>query len=474
MGTYCCPPCTNWTLEALMERVVPEDVAAQEETWLLMDHFNFMMMSNLDTTPGVRISPQDLEGLASDKWQSVLSDHFFGTQKIDQGLGAIDPTAVCTQGNRLQGLSETTVGAIYVDEIFSGRDTLLNPDLTNDALLWEARFELPFLMFDNPIVNEPSVQRLVGLPDGEALYRVRWTVWSGWHLLWSLEPHEGQTRLSLKTGGNLRQYGHRQSGLGCHHRSSLILVDEFYPTEPARLGDKKLNDNYPSTSERQARKRAAKAEKNERNRAQIMTDVNTAVSRTQSTVGKFEDAVELVEGDTVFRNMMPLVCRPQMRQQKSNPDSTLTQLREIIDRKPATIDVSETVQYFRRLARMPFVEASREKGMLLFLHDFDQPETIGFLHDTVAHTPYARAHKLQGLKHIQGASWTVYFSKDPSVEKMAMVAPVYTPQSSYVAHAVVPSFRRPVTTDATFVADVYCFLIERVCTRATVRSIVAL
>ena len=103
-------------------------------------------------------------------------------------------------------------------------------------------------------------------------------------------------------------------------------------------------------------------------------------------------------------------------------DSTLTQLREIIDRKPATIDVSETVQYFRRLARMPFVEASREKGMLLFLHDLDQPETIGFLHDTVAHTPYARAHKLQGLKHIQGASWTVYFSKDPSVEKMAMVS----------------------------------------------------
>ena len=169
-----------------MDKVVPENRVAQEETWLLMDHFNFMMMSNMDTTLGVRISPQDIEGLASDKWEGVLSDHFFSTQKIDQGLGAVDPTAVCTQGNRREALTETTVGAIYVDQVFAGKDTKLNPELTNDALLWDARFDLPFIMFDNPVVNEPSVQRLVGLPDGEALYRVRWTICPvGIYKLWS-------------------------------------------------------------------------------------------------------------------------------------------------------------------------------------------------------------------------------------------------------------------------------------------------
>ena len=40
---------------------------------------------------------------------------------------------------------------------------------------------------------------------------------------------------------------------------------------------------------------------------------------------------------------------------------------------------------------------------------------------------------------------------------MAMVAPAYTPKSSYIANAVVPSFGRPVTTDATFVADIGMF-----------------
>ena len=62
-GNVLLTPMYQLTLQALMDQVVPENKVAQEETWLLMDHFNFMMMSNMDTTPGVRISPQDLEGL---------------------------------------------------------------------------------------------------------------------------------------------------------------------------------------------------------------------------------------------------------------------------------------------------------------------------------------------------------------------------------------------------------------------------
>ena len=456
-GNVLLSPMYQLTLQAMMEEVVPAEIVAQEETWLLMDHFNFMMMSNLDTTLGIRISPQDIEGLASDKWEGVLSDHFFSTQKIDQGLGAVDPTAVCTQGNRRQALTETTVGAINVDQVFSGKDTLLNPELTNDALLWEARFDLPFIMFDNPVVNEPSVQRLVGLPDGEALYRVRWTVWSGWHLLWSMESYEGQTRLALKTGAICENMVLSSPDLVATIVRAGFLVDEFYPTEPARMSDKRLNDNYPSTSERQAKKRAAKVEKQQVTRADVITGANTAISRTQSATTTVEDAIDLTQGDVVVSEYDASRLQNTDASVEVQQGSTLTQLRQIAQRKPADIQVSETVQYFRRLARVPFVEASREKGMLLLLHDLDQPEKIGFLHDAVAHTPYARAHKLQGLKHIQGAGWAVYFSKDPSVDKMETVAPSYIPKSSYIANAVTPSFARPVTTDATFVADIGLF-----------------
>jgi hypothetical protein len=445
------------TLQILMDKVVPPEMVAQEETWLLMDHFNFMMMSNMDTTLGVRISPQDIEGLASDKWEGVLSDHFFSTQKIDQGLGAVDPTAVCTQGTRLQALTETTVGAVYVDQIFEGADTKLNSDLTNDALLWNARFDLPFIMFDNPVVNEPSVQRLVGTPDGKALYRVRWTIWSGWHLFWGMDSYEGQTRLTLKTGAICDNTVIAHPDLVPTIVRAGFLVDEFYPTEPALAKDKKLNDNYPSVSERQARKRAAKGSKDPVTRSDVLTGANTAVSRTKNTANTVEGAVDVATGDQQISEFEATRLQTADASSDLQQGSTLKQLQQIRTRKPAEIQVSETVQYFRRLARTPFVNASLEKGMLLLLHDLDQPERIDFLHDGVAHTPYARAHKLQGAKHIQGAGWAVYFGKESSVDKMEKVAPTYTPKANYIAKAVTPTFARPITTDATFVADVGLF-----------------
>ena len=234
------------------------------------------------------------------------------------------------------------------------------------------------------------------------------------------------------------------------------MADEFYPTEPALARDKKLNDNYPSTSERQARKRAAKGDKEQITRAQVLTDVNTAVSRTQGAANTVEEAGEVATGEVEISEYEATRMQNTDASTEVQQDSTLAQLRQIRQRKPAEIQVSETVQYFRRLARTPFVDASREEGMLLLLHDLDQPEKIAFLHDVIAHTPYARAHKLQGGKHIQ-AGWAVYFGKDPSVEKMENVAPTYIPKSSYIANAVTPSFGRPVTTDATFVADIGLF-----------------
>ncbi len=445
------------TLQMLMDKVVPEEMRSQEETWLLMDHYNFAMMSNMDTTPGVRVSPLDLESMASEKWEGVLSDHFFSSQKIDQGLGAVDPTAVCTQGTRLDALSETTVGAVYVDQVFKGKDIRVTPNMTNDALLWEARHDLPFIMFDNPVVNAPSVQRLVGLPDDEALYRVRWIVWSGWHFLWGMEAYEGKTRLTLKTGAICDNLVLASPDLVPTIVRAGFLVDEFYPTQPARSADKKLNDNYPSMSERQERRRQAKGDKQAVTRGDVLTKTNTAVSRTKSAINTAEGTADVLSGEQSVSEYEAARLKTTDASTELEQETTIQQLKSIRNRRPAEIDVSETVQYFRRLARSPMVESSKGEGLLLLLHDLDQPEKMAFLHDAVAHTPYARAHKLQGTQHIQGAGWAVYFGKESSPEKMELVAPNYVPRASYIAKAVTPSFQRVTTTDATFVADVGLF-----------------
>ena len=112
-----------------------------------------------------KIAPSDFTALTAGKWESVLESHYLSTQRIAQGLGAIDPTAVCTTKVRTEALSEQVIGAIHIDQLFAGEDIELNPGLTNEDLIWNARSDIPFIMVDNPMANQVFVDRLVGLPE---------------------------------------------------------------------------------------------------------------------------------------------------------------------------------------------------------------------------------------------------------------------------------------------------------------------
>ena len=133
-------PLRQLSLEMLMETLSEKDRDI-EQTWLLLDHVNYAIASNLDDQVGVKITPSDFSALAADQWETVLGDHYHETRSIPQGLGAIDPTAVCTTKDRTQALTEEVVGAIYVDQLFVGIDKDVDSDITNEDLLWAAREE---------------------------------------------------------------------------------------------------------------------------------------------------------------------------------------------------------------------------------------------------------------------------------------------------------------------------------------------
>jgi hypothetical protein len=422
-----------------------------EETWLLLDHFNYEVISNLDSTPGIRVSPSDITGLTSEKWEGVLKDHFYSTQKIDQGLGAIDPTAVCTTKDRLEALSEPTIGAIYVDQIFAGKDNHIFEDMTNEELLWEAKYDLPFLMFDNPDASLPSIERLVGLPDNQALYRARWSVWTGWHLMWGIEQFAGKERLVLKTGALCENMILSPPDLVATLVRGGLLDDQFYPTVPAKYNDMKGRSDYPSAQERQERRRKNQKNKNQIDRDAVLNEIAKKNYTVTDTVDTAKVLSERLENPVLTDLEIERAAEADLAKRG------LGFADEKQPRTPVEIETGETVAYFRKIARAPLEELSSNEGLLVIINDLQEPIKIDFLRDGVANTPYIRDQKLAGLQSLQGASWALYFDKDPASTLVTKAAPAYIPRPNYLAGAVVPVWMRNRTTDTTFAADVGLF-----------------
>lgn len=186
------------TLRALVESQPP--MARDEaETRILLDHAELDITGRFDTTRGYRATPQELETTTASRWRGVLRQHGLAPRPIADGPGAVDPIAICTTLNRKDALSEPVFGVVDLDLLLVAPDGLADAD----AVLWAARAGAPFVMVDDPASSIPVATRLVGLPEDQAIYRVRWTLWAGWHMLWAVEslaPGDPQSRLALRTG----------------------------------------------------------------------------------------------------------------------------------------------------------------------------------------------------------------------------------------------------------------------------------
>ena len=182
--------------------LVPSGAAADSswsrdrmETWLLLDHLHQSLASTFDATPGARATPSDLAGSAAEQWSGTLAKHQVASTPIEQGLNAVDPTAACTTLDGRDALTEPSFGAVNIDILLAAKDGAADAE----SVLWERRASVPFLAMDQPAVTRPVLDRMVGLPGGRALYRVRWSVWTGWHLLWDRVPlAEGGARAALR------------------------------------------------------------------------------------------------------------------------------------------------------------------------------------------------------------------------------------------------------------------------------------
>lgn len=208
---------------------LPDDVREEKETWILLDHVHDTISAGLVQTRGELMTPEEVVAQTVEAWSGTISAHGRRTRPIPQGLGAVDPTAICTTLDGRSALSEPSIGVLNLDLVVAA-----NAGKTSaEEVLWEKRDALPWVLVDDPQTSVPTLTALAQLSDGRTLYRVRWKIWSGWHLMWAPESlPTGQRRMAVRTAAICEDMALTEPAMVPTLVRAGMLLDSARPTTP--------------------------------------------------------------------------------------------------------------------------------------------------------------------------------------------------------------------------------------------------
>lgn len=218
-------------------RELPERERQTTAAQILFDQLRHSAAGVFDDTPGARAAPQDIVGKVSAQWASQLGRHGFLPQPMAQRYGGIDPTAICTTQDGPAALAEPSFGAVNLDVLVRAPDRGPGRVPTEEVgeFLWDVRAGLPFLLVDDP-ERMPEVERLVQLPGKMAVYRLRWSVWTGWHLLWTEAALTDDARRSaVRTAAICDDTVLAEDALAPTLLRASLLADTFRSTSPVPI-----------------------------------------------------------------------------------------------------------------------------------------------------------------------------------------------------------------------------------------------
>jgi hypothetical protein len=228
------------------------------ETWILLDHVQEELYQRMIRLGADRITPEEITEMGQTAWQVALEEHGHNSQPVPQGRRAVDPTAICTTKPGLEAMNEPAFGIahldllVLVDEADDGRLA------SRESVLEAARDQSPFFLVDDPLNGAPVIARLVDVPGSKALYRVRWTIWTGWHVLWGLqELGPGKERLVPWTTAVCEDMVLAPSHLVPTLLRGGLLDGRLFPTEPVRMTDVRQEQKEEARLARQARRGSA-------------------------------------------------------------------------------------------------------------------------------------------------------------------------------------------------------------------------
>jgi hypothetical protein len=150
----------------------------------LLAHVRRLLVEQFPASADAPATPNEIQEVANKTWTEVMSLHgSTPTLAPQRGTDNVSPIAVCTTTAPEVAQDQPIFKKVSLELLFvAGASTKV------EEALWEARAESPFLWVDDPKKAPPRVERLVALADGLAIYKARWELWSGWHLLWGVQP----------------------------------------------------------------------------------------------------------------------------------------------------------------------------------------------------------------------------------------------------------------------------------------------
>jgi len=399
---------------ARMLEAVSAEMRDRIETWMLVDQTRLGIAATFDDS---RVAtPAEVVEAATVQWQQILGMHGYPTELLAQGLGAVDPTAICTTRDGLEGLDEPVFRPITVDILTSAP-----PGSEDDAILAAGRGKVPFLFVDDPDTNMPTIEPLVLLGNGQQLYRVRWEVWTGWHLLWDLAPaSKGRNRLMLRTAALCDDMVLTSPELAPTVIRAGLLQGNLRPTTPEKRGAPKLQVQGVDSEG-------------------VSGAITGAPDKAAGALAQAQGLKEMADPAAIegIAGMNPAV----------GPGAY-----EIV-----LEDLRPEAEYLRGLAYRPLEHRLTERGGLLFVADVGAPGEAAALHDRVPRTPYTRVRgKVRGKnargeradpgqRRINSAGWMWFVQPE---ERPIQISPAYTPKDS-VSGDQVPRWSRRSTADYT-------------------------
>lgn len=408
---------------ALSDRVaaLPATERDAVETWILLDHVQSAVSSALDPSGQSRLSPAAFAASTTSQWASVLGRHGHRTRAMGQGLGAVDPTSICTTGDGPAALDEETIGAVNLDLLLAAPAGLT--DATE--VLWAARDQTPVLAIDDPATTRPSLSRIVDLPDGQTLYRVRWTLWSGWHLWWTAQELGGLTRAALRTGAVCEDMVLAPAALAPTVARAALLDGELRPTSSARRADVRAERRAPP--------------------------------KLPSEPISADDAISgaAAAGSAGVAGVKSAQSTASELQRTGDPSALAGAATGLLSARSADLpdegEVSERVAWLRELVG-PGLSAEEAAGALVEVLELDawgrRPR------DARPRTPYLRVKRRADHQAVAGAGWVLYVA--PSQAPLRL-APATRPRDSVASDAPMPRWRRLPTQDWALSGSVAAF-----------------